>query len=102
MVSAIRARAAASMKWRTTLQSLFFRRPIRKRPARPMGVQRKDAFSAENFLPPLAARCAPEVAPVMVSVVVAVLPLGVTVVGLKVTVALEVGVSVAVKVIGLV
>ena len=90
------------MKWRTTLQSLFLRRPSRNRPARPMGVQSKDAFSLEDFFPLSAASCALEVAPVMVSVVVAVLPLGVTVVGLKVTVALEVGVSVAVKLIGLV
>src|SRR6266849_10795919 len=102
MVSAMRARAVASRKWRTTLQSLFLRRPSKKRPARPMGVHSKDAFSGENFVPRLAAWIGSEVAPVMVSVVVAGLPLGVTVVGLKVTVALEVGVSVAVKLIGLV
>jgi hypothetical protein len=55
---------------------------------------------------PFAARSdldiAAAVAPVIVSVVVAVLPLGVTGFGLKVTIAFEVGVSVAVKVIGLV
>jgi len=67
-----------------------------------MGVQSNDAFSAEDFFARLAACCGPEVAPVLVSVVVAVLPLGVTVVGLKVTVALEVGVRVAGKLIGLV
>ncbi len=98
----MRARAAVSMKWRTTLQSLLLRRPSKKRPARPMGVQSNDAFSAEDFFARLAACCGPEVAPVMVSVMVAVLPFGVTVVGLKVTCAVEVGVSVAVKVIGLV
>src|SRR5260370_39053527 len=97
MVSAMRARAAASMKWRTTLQSLLLRRPSKKRPARPMGVQSNDAFSAEDFFARLAACCGPEVAPAMVSVVVAVLPFGVTVVGLKATVALEVGVSMAGK-----
>jgi hypothetical protein len=50
-----------------------------------MGVQSKDAFSAEDFFALLAACCGLEVAPAMVSVVVAVLPLGVIVVGLKVT-----------------
>ena len=107
-------RAAASRNWRAILRSPFFRQPSRKIPASPMGVHSANALRADNFEPflegevmePFPARSdfeiAAAVAPVIDSVVVAVLPLGVTGFGSKLTVAFEAGLRVAVNVIGLV